>query len=122
MLKCLNVKMLKCERGVALYFVVLIMGILLSIGLAISVIALGQIKMVKGMGDSVIAFYAADTGIEKVLISRSNPSDIPETILDNGASYEVTVFFPGPDCTADYRCIRSVGTYKGIKRAIEVEY
>lgn len=111
------------QRGVSLYLAVLIMAIFLSIGLTISTILIGQISTIKGMGDSVIAFYAADTGIEKVLLNRANPPSIPiPGTLENDSSYVVTVISPGSDCTADNYCIRSVGTYRGIKRAIEVEY
>ena len=110
------------QKGISLYFAVLIMGILLSIGLTISVISVGQMRLAKGMGDSVIAFYAADTGIEKVLLNRASPTSISGT-LENGASYTVTVYSPGTEgCIADNYCLRSVGIYRGIRRAIEVEY
>jgi len=112
------------KKGVSLYLALLILGILLAIGLTISAILLGQIRMIKGMGDSVIAFYAADTGIEKVLINRTDPSSLNgySATLDNNASYVITVLSPSLECDADNYCIRSVGAYKGIKRAIEVEY
>lgn len=110
------------QKGVALYLALLIMAILLSIGIALSVILMGQMKMIRGMGDSVTAFYAADTGIEEALLSRDKPVDIPKTFLDKDTSYEVTVFYPNSDCDADNYCIRSVGIYRGVRRAIEVEY
>jgi len=116
-----HIYLLKNKQGVSLYLALLVMAILLSIGLATSAILIGQIRMIKGIGDSVLAFYAADTGIEKVLLNRANPSPISGT-LENKSSYVVIVILPGPDCAADYRCIRSVGTYKETKRAIEVEY
>jgi len=55
------------ERGVSLYLGLMIMIILLAIGLGISTIIISQMKMIRGMEDSVIAFYAADTGIEKTV-------------------------------------------------------
>lgn len=118
---------LKSNQGVSLYLTLVIMAILFSIGLMTSTILLDQIRMIKGMGDSVIAFYAADTGIEKVLLNRGNPQPIlsgsPEGELDNGASCTVVVL-PGltSDCDADNFCIRSIGSYKDTKRAIEVKY
>ena len=119
---------LKSNRGVALYLALLIMAVLLSIGLALSVILMGQIRMIRGIGDSVIAFYAADTGIEKALLMRQGLVSIPPSgisgILENSARYEVTVFSGGQDdCPAENNfCIISVGAYRGVKRAIEVEY
>ena len=138
MIKCLNVKMLKCERGVSLYLALLIMAILLSIGLGMSAILFGQIKIIRGMGDSVVAFYAADTGIERALYEP-----MPSFGGDVGdASYTVEVvcccrgvgdclFGVGECagygleedldcvCNAFYLCYTSVGTYRGIRRAIE---
>lgn len=55
------------ERGVAIYLAFMVMTILLAISLGLNVILIGQTKAIKGMGDSVIAFYAADSGIEKIL-------------------------------------------------------
>ena len=84
--------------------------------------------MTREMGDSVVAFYAADTGIERVLMDRSNPIDAGldgfVKILDNGATYELSVKDEThPDCGADYNyCIQSIGAYKGVKRAIEIKY
>jgi len=123
MLKCLNVKMLKCQRGVSLYLAIMVMIILLAVALGLSSIFIGQSRIIKEMGNSVIAFYAADAGIEKILRNRDNPSDISEITLDNGATYQVFVTEAGVgDCTADNFCIKSVGKYKKTRRAIEVTY
>ena len=116
MLKCLNVKMLKCERGVSLYLALLIMAILLSIGLGMSAILFGQIKIIRGIGDSVVAFYAADTGIEEVLYRGTDVSGV----LENGASYSAQVLLPGSECTASNYCIKSKGIFKESRRAIEI--
>ncbi|MBZ9569600.1 hypothetical protein KJA16_01615 [Patescibacteria group bacterium] len=55
------------KKGVSIYLAIMIMFILLAIGLGISVIIVSQMKMIRGMVDSVIAFCAADTGIERIL-------------------------------------------------------
>jgi len=55
------------QRGVSLYFSIIILSILLAIVLGLGTILVGQTRMIKGMGDSVGAFYGADTGIERVL-------------------------------------------------------
>jgi len=64
-------KAAKCKiqnsRGVSLYLAILIMVVFLALALGISAILFGQIKVMTGMGDSVMAFYAADTGIEKTI-------------------------------------------------------
>lgn len=128
MFKCLNVKITK--RGVSLYLSIMIMGILLAIALGVSTILFGQIRMIKGMGDSVMAFYAADTGIERALYDGAFPQANYSGSLDS-SSYKVSVYQPSggeaegipedPDCTASYFCIKSVGKFNEVRRAIEVE-
>ena len=111
------------QSGVSLYLSVIVMAVLLSIALGMSTIFVTQAKTAREMGYSVIAFYAADAGIEAVLLNRANPLSIPQTLLSNDATYEVTVFSAGVgDCLADNYCIKSLGSYKEINRAIEISY
>jgi len=147
MLKYLNVKMI--ERGVSLYLGLMIMTILLAIGLGISTIIVSQMRMIRGMGDSVVAFFAADTGIEKVLYDDKQcyqtgclsppctatclglpdgytTSDSWPNNTSYNASFSIQVILPGiGECPATasscnlYR-IQSAGNYKEARRAIEV--
>ena len=115
--------MLKCEKGVTLYFALAIITILLATALGLSSIFLGQVEVMKGLGNSVIAFYAADAGIERVLINRHSPVNIPETTLPNGATYQVIVTAGGTGgCAAPNHCIKSIGVFREIRRAIEISY
>ena len=114
-------KYLNMQKGVSLYIAIMIIVILLAIVLGAGAILLGQLKTIKAMENSIVAFYAADTGIEKALMDRENPTilDGDSETLNNGASYEITaIVAPAPDNFY----IRSVGEYKGTKRAIEVVY
>lgn len=111
------------QKGVSLYLAIMLMTLILSIALGISTILIGQMKMIRAMGNSVVAFYAADTGIEEVLLGRSSPSSILETTLSNGAKYQVIVTLESDsDCFASNFCIKSEGWYQGTKRAIEITY
>ena len=114
------------QGGVSLYLTLMIVATLLSVALGISAIFLGQIETIRIMGNSVLAFYAADAGIEKVLMGRSNPSsnctEVSPCALGNGAEYHIIIQTPGPNCLATNYCITSVGSYKETKRAIEVSY
>lgn len=106
-------------------YAVIVMSILLAIGLGISGILIPQVKMLRDIGYSVVAFYAADSGIEKILLTRSNPSSISKTYLSlNGPSYEVFVFGGGVgSCSEEFNyCIKSIGNHKNTKRAIEINY
>lgn len=115
---------MKNQKGLSLYISIIIMSILLSIVLGISTILVSQIKIVKGIENSVIAFYAAETGIEQVLVGRVDPTSFDgfSNTLTNGASYDITVFSSGPNCGASNFCIKSVGTFRDVKRAIQVSY
>ena len=82
--------------------------------------------MLGEIGHSVVAFYAADSGIEKAMYALysqgvSLPFNYSGTV--GGASYSVSGFEPGTlDCPTppnDYYCIKSIGTYHATKRAIE---
>lgn len=55
------------QRGVSLIIIFFILTIILAVVLSISVILQSQIKIIRNIGDSVTAFYAADSGVEKVL-------------------------------------------------------
>ena len=57
----------KSEKGAALYLAVVVTGALLAIGAGISSLLINQLATLRGVGDSVFAFYAADGGIERVL-------------------------------------------------------
>ena len=110
------------------------MAIILSIVFGVSSILLSQLKTIKGMENSVIAFYAADTGIERVLVDRLDPTLSPAFLecpcgggvlctLGSNRDYCVDVKSGGVgDCTAASFCIKSVGTYNKVRRAIEVKY
>ena len=113
------------ESGLTLYLSIIIMTIILSIVFGISSILLSQLSSIKGMENSVIAFYAADTGIERVLVDRIDPTihNGYFEILDNEARFDITaVDSSDPDCGATNFCIKSIGTYRGVRRAIEVKY
>lgn len=57
----------KDQKGVSLVISFFIMVIIVAIVLAITTLLYNEIKMIRNIGNSVVAFYAADSGIEKVL-------------------------------------------------------
>jgi hypothetical protein len=109
------------NQGIAIYLVLMIMAIVLAAALALSAILVSQIKIIKGLGNSVIAFYAADTGIERELYEK-NPPPFSYSGSLNNSTYEVQVLTPGPGCDAENLCIKSVGSFKESKRAVEIKY
>ena len=111
------------QSGVSLYLAIIIMSVLLAIVLGLTAILIGQMQMVREIGYSVIALSAADAGIEEVLVDRTTTSDIAD-VLPNGATYQVLVTPEdgGVTCAALNFCIKSIGTYEGVRRAIEITY
>ena len=107
------------NKGVSILLTVLIMSVILAIGLGLSIILIQQTKMMVGIGNSVVAFYAADSGIEKSLydiLKKGGTGNVSENWgLNYG--YQVTVTPCGSKS-----CVKSIGTYQETKRAIEVEY
>ena len=140
------------QKGVSLYITIVIMAILLAIVLGVSAILMNQIKIIRGIENSVIAFHAADTGIERVLKIIMADDEVGLTgsyseTLDNNASYNVEVKrCPSTDlncnfyslsacadtppagvledvnCVASRYCVKSKGAYKGSQRAVEITY
>jgi len=60
-------KILKSEKGVSLIITFFIMIIILVVVLSISALLYSEVKVIRNIGNSVVAFYAADSGVEKVL-------------------------------------------------------
>ena len=62
-----NQKGQPAQAGISLIITLFIMIIVLAVVLSISVILYSEIKVMRNVGSSVVGFYAADSGIEKVL-------------------------------------------------------
>lgn len=111
------------RRGIAIYLAAVTLSIVMTVALGASLIALYQLKNVNEAGKSVIAFAAAETGIEWSLayVDETNYSTkCPEDMtLDNGATYTVTCNLCG--ASNEYICIRSEGNYKGTQRTIKIQ-
>lgn len=118
------------KRGVSLYFTVIIMSVLLALSLGLSIILFSQTKVTREIGYSTIAFYAADSGIERIYYNfdpTNNPCPESNPCSLDGAEYYVRILNPvdNPgECSGagiNY-CIKSYGVYKDIKRAIQITF
>lgn len=130
------------QKGVSVYLALMIMILVLAISLGISTIVVNQMKMIRGMGDSVVAICAADTGIERVLFEDKlcrqsscavlgfcvNPAGCdagrnrclesdPCVISGNVDSSRYEAYFDN----GTPQIIQSTGIYKGARRTIEVK-
>ena len=121
------------SRGLSLYLAVVIMTVLMSIAFGMSTILVGRLKNLETIGDSVVAFYAADSGIEQALKNSNDATYSATGYLDlngNGmqdsadSTYEVHGIANGvQNCpvTYDY-CVKAVGTYRTTKRTIGIMF
>lgn len=57
----------KFKKGIASFLTIMLISVLLAMVLGITPILISQIKKISAREDSTIAFYAADTGIERVV-------------------------------------------------------
>lgn len=55
------------EKGVSLYFAIIITSLFLAIVFGLTAILVSQTKIFKEIGDSLTALFAADSGMEKIL-------------------------------------------------------
>lgn len=128
--------MMKSQKGIALYLSIVILAIILAMVLGLGAILFSQIRTIRGMGSSVVALYAADAGIERVLDDYYEGGELNNEYssdeFDNDSSYAVTVYCcdyqedgcdwdqTGEDnacplqnideeCEATKYCVRSVG-------------
>lgn len=114
------------RKGIAIYLAAVTLSIVMTAAFGTSLISLYQLKNVNEAGKSVVAFAAAETGIEWALAkvteinySSECPEGDPETVnLDNGAVYRVICELCGG---GEYLCVRSEGTYKGTQRTIKIQ-
>lgn len=110
------------------------MLVLLAIGLGTSEIIVGELRSLRGLGDSVFAFGAADAGVEhglyvdKKWCNAIEPEKISDLFgcmdtnipagaqaLPNTSKYELKVK-PGTEnivCPSKNYCVESKGEFKG---------
>jgi len=100
-----NLKIIKIknsERGVSLIITFFIMIIILTVVLSISVLLYSEIKVIRNMSNSMVSFYAADSGIEKVLF-------YDRQVVPTGAKRGLCSMFDSSGNNPDY-CAADIST------------
>lgn len=123
------------KNGVALILSIFVLSSILTISFGISSVFLKEIRLTREAGFSIPAFFAADSGIEKILTLRSDPKSFTQCVaksgaqtepacqLGNGAIFWIAAKATGEDgCAAANFCVVSNGEYRGTRRAIEINY
>jgi Tfp pilus assembly protein PilX len=106
------------RRGIAIYLAAVTLMIVMAVALGISLMSTYQLKGLNEAGDSVIAFAAAETGIEYAELNITTAPVTYGPIAVGNASYSLASFMCGP--ALEYLCFRSIGLYNGTERAIQV--
>ena len=105
------------KKGVSLYITILILSILTATLLSLVSISISQIKIIWATGNSVRAFFAADSGIEEALFRARQQGDFSDFSGEvNEALYQVDISI-GPELV-----VESIGSYRETNRAIEARY
>lgn len=106
------------SKGISLYLTIVLLSLMLTSVLTLSAILANQMKMIFNLGDAVTAFVAADAGIERALYEDRRATSTPSfsQTFSNGSRVDVTTIWNG------VTVIKSIGTYRGARRAIEVRY
>jgi len=114
----------KNQKGVSILLTLLVMTAFLSIALWVSKLGLAELKISRDAPQSLIAYYAAEAGVEcQMFNDRLQRGAVcgggGKVCLDAGQQicYQVQVSGATPN-----RTIESTGSYKQIKRAVELSY
>ena len=114
---------IKTQKGVSLYLAVVILAVLMAAALSLVALTLEEINILSNVGYSTVAFYAADTGCEHSLynilkeIGNGEVEGTLDEILGASPSYEVST-----STSASTTVIDSIGSFKGVRRKIELTY
>lgn len=99
-------------RGTALIYVLLTVGIVLSVVFFLTSIFALKLRLAFDYPNLVTAFYSADSGLEWQFYNQFKDPDAAQPSLTNGATFEITTplgSFP----------IKMIGKFRGVSRAIE---
>jgi hypothetical protein len=113
----------KREKGIALLLTMIILSTSILTAMLIATIVVIQFKLSSDINYSMIAIYAADSGVEWQLYQirngcPPNPTKcVLQPIMSNGATISTIVTGSSPNFT-----IKSLGAYKEVKRQFEVTF
>ncbi len=104
--------------GYTLLVALLVMGIIMASSIALSGIVMQGLKISHELDDAVVAFYAAESGIEENLYFISSglacKSDAPSPAFASGASWVRT-------CTGTTeKILQTTGIYRTYRMALQV--
>lgn len=116
------------SRGaVSLIIAMVVLSVVLAISLGSSFIISSGLLASSGQSDSIITYYAAETGIEQALFDRKTQEPAAQRcgagwIFLGSAQYCLNVTETTPGNYLTITKIQSIGEYKNTRRSIEVSF
>ncbi len=108
------------NKAQAVFLVLVLIASVMSVGLIFGVITARKLHSMSEVGESVKAYYAAESGIEcelyKKFVDLNTTCDSSE--MENETHYETKE----SSASGGITIITSVGVSKNIKRSIQVQY
>jgi len=112
----------KQQGAISIFLAVLLLSELLTIGLGISFLAISQLKMSQQTGNSVVAYYAAESGAERCLYeARKGTGQCPFSDIPLDISSECT-YTTDYATTTDTAIVTSIGQFKETSRKLELTW
>jgi len=126
------------QEGAALFLAIMLLGFVLTIGIAIIQIQIRELRFGIRENASAMALFAADAGLERTLYKIYQEGDgslpnsctsvgcyISEINLTNGSSYYVIVPYGSENpiiqgLDTEYIVLRSLGQFQETQRSLEV--
>jgi len=113
----------KKQKGSVVIFCLIILVFIVGIAITIFSFFIPKLKASSDAINSIVAIYAADSGMEWCLyINRDNPSPPSQPTLPSGVTLNIYNSSSGSssDCTESSINHRSVATFRNISRSFEV--
>ena len=106
------------QKGIIIIFTAIILGITLSIALALGAIFAPKIRLITEAKNSVGALFAAESGLEWCLyINQLSPSPLPPPpVIASRATYQLIP----PDCSG--KTVKAIGNFRSVIRAIQADF
>ena len=112
------------QKATSLLLTLLVMAALLAIAIGVARLSIGEIKLLRDIPSSLIAYYAAESGVERALFEEwqlypPGAQDYPNCsiALVNGSYYGTIVTRQGNNIT-----IKTIGCYQNTQRSIEASF
>lgn len=116
------------QKGSSLLITLLIMSAFLSVAFGLSRLSLGEIQLFRDTTRSLTAYYAAEAGVECQMFNDRLSGEVvcggsSNVCLDAGQTICYLIQVSGSYLNNNPpRTIKSSGSYKDVRRAIELTY